>query len=233
MPLRVKPMVQYLTEQVEQMRDKDYTAMSIAKAVKGRDPGGFDKSLRLGGMVYRFGPGSPDGAVSLWTAWATRIISEAMDPPDGQLVIVPVPNSQATIADDSDFRTWELARSIADEFGDNVIAHDELRWLDVMPKASEGGPRQAHELFPNLQCDLKTSPDADRILIDDILTTGGHLQACAARIRATGSSIEAALVCGRTKHIQVSNPFAMPVEEFADFDPDDPFGFGAIFDEIE
>lgn len=162
-----------------------------------------------------------------------RLISEGMDPPDGQLIIVPVPNSQATIANDDDFRTWELARRIADELGDNVIAHDELRWLDVMPRASEGGPRQAHELFPNLRCDLQAHPDADRILIDDILTTGGHLQACAARIRATGSSVEAALVCGRTKHIQVSNPFAMPVEEFADFDPDDPFGFGAIFDEIE
>ncbi|MEE2809406.1 MAG: hypothetical protein VX412_01350 [Pseudomonadota bacterium] len=233
MPLRVKPMVQYLTEHVEQMRDKDYTSLSIAKAVKGRDPGGVEKALRLGGKVYRFGPGSPEGAVSLWTAWATRLISEAMDPPDGQLVIVPVPNSQATIANDDDFRTWELARRIADEFGDNVTAHDELRWLEAMPKASEGGPRQAHELFPKLRCDLKVSADADRILIDDILTTGGHLQACAAKVRATGSSIEAALVCGRTKHVQVSNPFAMPVEEFADFDPDDPFGFGAIFDEIE
>lgn len=64
-------MVQYLTGQVEQMRDKDYTALSIAKAVKGRDPGGLKKTLRLDGTVYRFGPGSPDGAVSLWTAWAT------------------------------------------------------------------------------------------------------------------------------------------------------------------
>ncbi|MFV1564837.1 MULTISPECIES: hypothetical protein [Phaeobacter] len=226
-------MVQYLTEQVEQMRDRDYTSLSIAKAVKGRDPGGLEKAIRLDGTVYRFGPGSPDGAVDLWTAWATRQISDTTGPPDGGLVIVPVPNSQATIADGDDFRTWELARRIADEFGGNVTAHDELRWLEVMPKASEGGPRQAHELFPMLQCDLKADANIDRILIDDILTTGGHLQACAARLRAAGSSIEAALVCGRTKHIQMSNPFAMPVEEFAEFDPDDPLGFGAIFDEIE
>ncbi|MEP2757546.1 MAG: hypothetical protein ABJP66_00525, partial [Hyphomicrobiales bacterium] len=92
-------MVQYLTEQVEQMREKDYTSLSIAKAVKGRDPGGREKALRLGGTEYRFGPGSPEGAVSLWTAWATRSISAAMDQPDDQLVIVPVPNSHATIAD--------------------------------------------------------------------------------------------------------------------------------------
>ncbi|WP_050523535.1 hypothetical protein [Pseudorhodobacter wandonensis] len=226
-------MVQYLTEQVEQMRDKDYTSLSIAKAIKGRNPGGMNKSLRLGGKVYNFGPGSPDGAVDLWTAWAVSLIKGAMDPPDAQLVIIPVPNSHATVGNSSDFRTWELARRIAEQFGDNVTAFDELRWTEVMRKASEGGPRQAHELYPKLQCELKADATIDRILIDDIMTSGGHLQASAGQIRNAGASVEAALVCGRTKHIQVSNPFAMPVEELADFDPNDPFGFGAIFHEVE
>jgi hypothetical protein len=226
-------MVQYLTEQVEQMRDKDYTSLSIAKAVKGRNPGGMNKSLRLDGKVYNFGPDSPDGAVNLWTAWAVNFINGAMDPVEDQLVIVPVPNSHATVSNGNDFRTWELARRVAERFGDNVTALDELRWTEIMPKASEGGPRQAYELYPQLQCELKAAATIDRLLIDDIMTSGGHLQASAGRIRNAGASVEAALVCGRTKHIQVSNPFAMPVEELADFDPNDPFGFGAIFHEVE
>lgn len=226
-------MVQYLTEQVEKMRDRDYTSLSIAKSVKGRDPGGVNKSIRLGGKVFNFGPGSPDGAVDLWTAWAARTITGAMDPPDGQLAIIPVPNSHATVGSSDDFRTWELARRIAEQFGDNVTALDELRWTEVMPKASEGGPRQAYELYPKLHCELKADATIDRILIDDVMTSGGHLQASAARIQNAGASVEAALVCGRTKHIQVSNPFAMPVEELVDFDPEDPYGFGATFHELE
>jgi hypothetical protein len=226
-------MVQYLTEQVEQMRDKDYTSLSIAKAVKGRNPGGANKSLKLDGKVYNFGPGSPDGAVELWTAWASRLLRTTMDPPNHRLVIIPVPNSHATVCGNADFRTWELARLIAEQLGDNVTALDELRWTEVMPKSSEGGPRQAYDLYPKLHCELKTDANIERFLIDDVMTSGGHLQASAARIRNSGASVESALVCGRTKHIQVSNPFAMPVEELADYDPSDPFGFGAIFDELE
>ncbi|WP_371038669.1 hypothetical protein [Rhodosalinus sp. FB01] len=233
MPLTVVPMVQYLTQPVEEMRDQDYKSLSIAKAVKGREPGGRAKSMRLGDKTYSFGPGDPAGAIDLWTAWAVNVISGAMNPPNGQLVIVPVPNSQATTADNDDFRTWELARRIAAAIGENVQALDELRWSEVMPKASEGGPRQAYDLFPKLHCTLKNDPGVDRILLDDVMTSGGHLQASAARIKASGAAVEAAIVCGRTMHVQVTNPFSMPIEKLSDFDPDDPFGFGALFGEVE
>lgn len=226
-------MVQYLTQQVDEMRDNDYTSLSIAKAVKGRDPGGRDKSIKLGEKVFRFGPGNPNGAVDLWTAWAANLIVNGMEPQDGRLVIVPVPNSHATVSDGCDFRTWELARRIAAMIGDNVQALDELRWTEAIPKASAGGPRQAYDLYPKLECTLKCEADVDRVLIDDVMTSGGHLQACAARIKASGASIAAAVVCGRTMHVQVTNPFAMPIEELADFDPNDPFGFGAMFREVE
>lgn len=233
MPLRVKPMVQYLTEQVEKMRDQDYTALSVAKAVKGREPGGRNKTLLFKKQPFSFGPGNPAGAVALWTAWAADIVRSSLDRPDEPVVIVPVPNSQATTEDRADFRTWELARLIAESVGGNVMALDELRWTEVMPKASEGGPRHAYQLYPKLACALQYDPAADRILIDDVLTSGGHMQAAAARLTRAGTNVVAGLACGRTMHVQVTNPFGMPVEELSDFDPDDPFGFGAFFDEAD
>lgn len=228
MALRVKPMVQYLTAEVENIRSKDYTALQIAKAVKGRDPGGIDKSVSLEGITYNFGPNNPQGAVDLWTAWASRFVRGSLEHPDEALVLVPVPNSHAVVGTNDSFRTLELAQYIAASVGGNVTAQDELRWTEEMFPANQGGTRWAHQLYPKLVYTQKCPIDAERVLIDDVLTGGGHLQASARRLRENCLTVEGGIVCGRTTHVQISNPYSVPVEELPDFDPDDPFGCGAL-----
>ena len=227
MALYVKSMVQYLTERVERMRDSDYVTQQIVKAVKGRDPGGIQQRLILNGRTFQFGPSAPEGAVDFWTEWAASFIRANLEAPDDPLVLVPVPNSCAIAEHNNQFRTLELAQRIAGRVGGNVIALDELRWTEQMHPANQGGTRQAYELFLRLACKLKAHAATERVLIDDVLTTGGHLQAATAKLRAQGLNVPAALICGRTSHVQIADPYNVPIEELPDFDPTDRFGFGA------
>ncbi len=232
MVLHVKAMAQYLTDEVEKMRDRDYTAIQIVKSVKGRPPGGYSKRLTYKGRTYTIGPDTPEQGCALWSAWAANFIRSSLDHPEEEVVLVPVPNSSA-VFDGEGFRTFELAAQVAEAVGGNVQAYDELRWKEQKTPSSKGGSRLAYDLYPNLAFEQKGAAGADRILIDDVLTSGGHLQACAARLRENSLKVKGALVCGRTTHAQLTNPYNVPVEQLPDFDPKDPFGFGGISDDFE
>ena len=232
MLLRVVSMMQYLTnwDGVE-ARSTDYASLMVVKAVKGRPPGGRRTSLTFGGTSYSFGPGMPGPAVNLWTAWAADRLKGMA--PRGSVVLVPVPNSTAVHGSSTDFPTARLARSVADAVSSRVKVATELWWDQEMEKASEGGPRFAEHIYPHLVSE-KSPYRGPRILLDDVLTSGGHLRASAAKLREIGHDPKFAVCCGRTAHEQLDNPFAVPVEELSDFDPADPFGFGDInFNEDE
>jgi len=96
-----------------------------------------------------------------------------------------------------------------------------------MEPASEGGPRHARQLYPHLVAEASLT-NGPRVLLDDVLTLGGHLKASAAKLRERGHDPQFAICCGRTMHEQLENPFVVPVEELPDFNPEDPFGFGDI-----
>lgn len=225
MPLGVRSFMQYLTAQVEQMRDEDFIAQQVTKAVKGRPPGGRQRSLRLGEETYHFGPSNPEGAVEIFVQWAALIVQGCKEHHDEAIVLVPVPNSSAIEGAADDFRTFELARRIAAAAGGKIVAQDELRWTEPMHPASQGGERAVHELYPKLAATLQADPKLDRMLIDDVLTSGGHLQAAAARLRKNGLKVCGGIVCGRTCRQQLEMPYQVPPEELDDYDPADPYGF--------
>jgi len=58
-------MMQYLTAPVEHMRDEDFTSMMIVKAIKGRNTGGYEKTLVFDEKRYTFGPKKGDPAIDL------------------------------------------------------------------------------------------------------------------------------------------------------------------------
>lgn len=228
MPLKVIPFAQYLTVRVDNMRDLDFAATLAVKAVKGEIVRGRQQRIKLGNRTFVYGPGQPQGGVDLWLTWAAPRVEEAV--PHGPIVLVPVPNSGAVVGGAANFRTAVLARQLAAAIGPRVSVATELWWSEPMTPAHEGGPRFAHQLYPFLVAQPDQQPGT-RVLVDDVMTSGGHFQACAAKLREIGHEPGVAICCGRTKHEQLEHPFVVPVEELPDFDPANPFGFDIVVEE--
>lgn len=67
---------------------------------------------------------------------------------------------------------------------------------------------------------LIDSVEGDRVaLVDDVLVLGGHLRACAAKLRAGGADVVLALCAGRADQMQATDPFAVRCETLDDFAP--------------
>jgi predicted amidophosphoribosyltransferase len=137
------------------------------------------------------------------------------------LVLIPIPNCSCVLTTESS-RTARLATEIAERSGLVREVADVLRWNEVMPSASsEQGPRDPAELYPHLR--LRQALGRSRrlhILIDDVLTTGGHLRACAAFLLAKGARVGLAVCGAKSDPVAQASPFERREDELDDFVPD-------------
>ena len=76
----------------------------------------------------------------------------------------------------------------------------------------EGGSRDPAVLHPNmaLRNDL---PPGDIIMVDDVMTSGGHFVAAAWKLGDHGRSATLALACGRSLDTAIDDPFAVDPED--------------------
>lgn len=85
-----------------------------------------------------------------------------------------------------------------------------------MPSANvQGGTRNPEVLLKNLAVTGRVR-GATVVLVDDVLTSGGHLQACSALLRQHGAEVEMAFCAGRADDTQPDDLFAIRVEEIPD-----------------
>ena len=64
------------------------------------------------------------------------------------------------------------------------------------------------------------------MLVDDVCTSGGHLQACAAKLTAAGYVADYAVCGAKTFDEQQDDPFSLPPITLEDFVPgSNRFGF--------
>lgn len=133
----------------------------------------------------------------------------------------PVSNSSTTISSTTPPRTARLADAIAKKIGAGVSVHDVLRWnVNLGPARSGGGPRDPQILYDNivsLRSSISWGPTV--VLVDDVLTAGGHLKACAAFLRTYGATVDLAVCAGRTVYAPPAHPFEVVEEDLNDFDP--------------
>lgn len=78
-------------------------------------------------------------------------------------------------------------------------------------------------LYPSVKLIGKPDPEVRHVLVDDVFTTGGHVQAIAAALCGEKGKVTLVVTAGRTVHEQLADPFSPPDIECEEFDPDDPF----------
>ena len=102
-----------------------------------------------------------------------------------RVVLVPIPNCDCVQGTPSS-RTRALADAIAKRTGVATVA-DVLRWSKKMLSAHKGGPRAPSLLYPALRLPAAWTPsNRQYVLIDDVSTSGGHIRACAGKLRSAG-----------------------------------------------
>ena len=207
--LRVVCRVQYLSEPVGKMRPVDYDTTHLVKAIKGDDlhPKSYTW-VKIGTQSIKIADANKDKAIDWFAEWAAPRI-DALG--HGDKVLVPVPGSKAVVHSSADFRTAEIARAIARKCRPQVTVAPIFRWDQPMQSSREGGPRDPHVLEAHIKA-VAPVPPGKCVLVDDVLTSGGHLIACARKLRELGTEVELAICCGRSTHQQLPDPYTVADE---------------------
>lgn len=205
----------YLTEIGSGWRSADYDAHDFIHAIKDREINGYAYVL-VAGKRLRFDNANRQDVVG----WFAKMVADyfAAQKLATNVVLVSVPGSKNDLKCAGTPRTTVLASAIATTLK-NATVRDVLRWKAAMPSANaQGGTRDPNVLFKNLAITGSVG-GANVVLVDDVLTSGGHAQACAALVRQKGGKVLRMLCAGRADDTQVDDPFAVRVEEVADFEP--------------
>jgi hypothetical protein len=136
-----------------------------------------------------------------------------------KVALVPIPHSACTQGVAAP-RTLVLAEAIVERSGTAMVV-DALRWTEPMVPAHRGGPREPSLLYPKLWLPPAwTALDRPYVLIDDVATSGGHVRACAARLKARGAKIPLAICGARAEQYFSGDPYEERVEDHDDFVPE-------------
>jgi hypothetical protein len=134
-----------------------------------------------------------------------------------RVVLVPIPNCDCT-EDVTASRTSALATAVARR-ASGVLVSDVLRWRRRLPPARSGqGSRDPVSLYQNLRLRPGWGPlSRPYVLVDDVVTTGGHLRACAAFLHNHGAKVERAICAAKSDPYPPANPFRRRIDELPDF----------------
>lgn len=127
-------------------------------------------------------------------------------------VLIPIPSSKTIVDSPEDFRTFKITQEIAARVP-NATATSLLRFIEPRPSSrEEGGSRDPEVLYPNMT--LKNNlPPGQIILIDDIMTSGGHFIAASWELDDHNRSARLALACGRSLDAPIDDPFTVAPED--------------------
>lgn len=211
MPLKVVSFATYLVS--GGYKGADHNAGKFVKALKGEDVRGY-ATVPVLGQNLRLEQSNRASAADWFGQMAADLLHQAPSFPR-PFVLVPVPSSKASVGSPTAGPTFDMATAVATAFGSQASVHDCLRWKQPIASARSGkGSRDPWVLWDALApLGPIPNPTAPRVLIDDVYTSGGHLQAC--RMALQGASLKVPLaICGaRTVYESQSHPFALKIDE--------------------
>ena len=221
MPFAVACFCSYFCNRSLMWRGEDFDSFKWIKALKGEEIRGY-ATVPVNGTWRRLTNANVDSAVD----WFASIAAEHLRKRKikGPFVIIPVPNSKCVVSSTVKPQTRKLAKALCDVLGDGSSVADCLRWKKNLGSASkEGGPREPEILYNNavLLADALKGVDHSQlvILVDDVTTSGGHLRACAAKLRSKQLKVKIALCGGKTTYGQDNPAFHLYEDELEDYGP--------------
>jgi len=172
----------------------EYDSFKLIQTLKGKPINGYATLRKPNGKSVTIRTHMPHGAFELWGEWAAL---KAAQLAPGGAYIIPIPSADC-IAIGTDGKGAALAAAVAKR-APGLIAVDAIHWAVAFVKASQGGPRDVDTLFENVRV-LANLPKSEVILVDDVITGGGHAIACARAMRWAGHKVEHVIAAGHTVH---------------------------------
>lgn len=149
-------------------------------------------------------------AVGICARWAAEVVKDEWA--DGRIALVPIPGKDGL---------WErlpmmcpalrLATNIETLIPETVRVYDCLRWARSLEPAHRGGSRDPDELYDALRVRGRKPPANQRktILIDDVVTSGAHMQAAKRLLEESGAAVTGGLSAAHsTPYDKCAAPFS-------------------------
>ena len=172
--------------------DDEHVAHKFIQILKGEAANGYAWLPQPAGGKVKISTAAPQGAFNVWGTWAAGKVGELY--PDGAL-LVPIP-SASCLAIGQDAKGIALAAAVAAQCK-GCQAVDALHWVEQFVKASKGGPRDPQTLFENVRV-LTSLAKRPVVLVDDVVTGGGHAIACAQALRWAGHEVAHVVAAAHT-----------------------------------
>lgn len=188
-------------------RKADYDIYRFVKALKAEEFRGYADIHAVDGTKHRITAKSRDLAMHVFSLWGEQIL-RGLGLRD--IVLIPVPASDCTSFHTLSCPYW-MAHMLQRRTPDITTVGNWLRFTQKQHKSHDGGSRDPAILRAALDVSEDCRPITG-ILIDDVKTTGAHLQAAAQQLRRHGVHIDTALVAARSVWAQQPNPYVMAIE---------------------
>lgn len=205
----------------------DHDAHDWIQALKGKHFNGYAQ-VPVCGTLRRLTDENASDAIHWFGEMAVAYLKARKI--GGPFVIIPVPNSFSLVDSSAKPRTRRLAKAIAEQLADDSVVLDCLRFKQNLGSASsEGGPREAEQIYKNLVVlrdevasffeEVEDAKDHYVLLVDDVTTSGGHLQACAVRLDKVGLEVDSVICGGKTVYDQARGAFDIREDELDEYEP--------------
>jgi hypothetical protein len=210
MPIRTVSFFSYRTHGSD-WRPAEIAVLRFIRALKGESVGDR-RDVVVNGLSRSLGDENADEALDWFGEMATEVLEDELG--TTRVVLVPVPDSASALRAERCRTVW-LSEAVSSK--SCAVVQDVLRWNVPKPKAHEGGPRSASELLARLRlrCAIGNL-DPPFVLIDDLTTGGGHVQASAALLRSAGANVVLAVCGAQADPVPRQDPFQRRVVEWPD-----------------
>lgn len=214
MPLKVVCFCAYPSGKPTGWSGRDFDAYKFIHALKGDRPIRGYAHIPVCGKSRRLNSSNVGDAVEWFGEMAADYLDGKTLP--ASYTLMPVPNSQCSVRSSRIPSTLVLAKAISRNVEATVQVRDYLRFKVSMPSShQQGGTRDPAKLYNNLTLTRNVSGQTV-ILVDDVLTSGGHLRAASALLCEKGADVVLAICAGRTMREERRRVFGVITEELDD-----------------